>query len=665
MTAIEPEVLIETRGQLGLITLNRPRAINALTHLMVGLIVDALEAWRDDESVATVAIIGAGERGLCAGGDVIGLHRAATEGQPEAAASFWRDEYRMNAMIADYPKPVVAIQDGLVLGGGIGVSAHASHRVVTERSKLGFPEVTIGFVPDVGATWLLSRAPGASGIRLGLTAESVGAADAIYVGFSDHYVPSDRIPALLSALENSAPGEAIAILSDHPGASNLESAAAGIDDAFRQDSVSEIVDALRAQGAESIADGIGIEVPARDFGDPPGDQTRASSRLPHGGADPGVPGIDECAGRTGLRRGHPGAAHRQRPVAELAPRHPRGRDRRAGRRVLRSDIRRRPRLHPCWTFQGEIMTTIAFLGLGHMGGPMAANLVKAGHRVLGFDFVPAALDAAKAAGVEIVDSGTDAAAVADVVITMFPSGRARARRRTAAARTAPDCWRWRRPGRCSSTLRRSPSTRLARLTRSPSPRVTASGRAGVGWRGRSRERDARVHGRRLRGGLRGGARRILEAMGRRIVHCGGPGLGQAAKVCNNMILAISQIAVAEAFVLGERLGLDHQALFDVASNASGQCWALTTNCPVPGPVPTSPANRDYQPGFAGALMDKDLGLAAQAIDLTGVDAKLGRLAREIYREFAAGEGARPGLLGDHQHHPHAERDRSSRGDAND
>ena len=135
------------------------------------------------------------------------------------------------------------------------------------------------------------------------------------------------------------------------------------------------------------------------------------------------------------------------------------------------------------------------------------------------------------------------------------------------------------------------------------------------------------------------ARPLLEAMGRRVVHCGGAGLGQAAKVCNNMILGISQIAVAEAFVLGERLGLRHQALFDVASNASGQCWALTTNCPVPGPVPTSPANRDYQPGFAGALMSKDLGLAEQAIDLTGVDARMGRLAREIYREFADGAGA--------------------------
>ena len=132
---------------------------------------------------------------------------------------------------------------------------------------------------------------------------------------------------------------------------------------------------------------------------------------------------------------------------------------------------------------------------------------------------------------------------------------------------------------------------------------------------------------------------ILQAMGKRIVHCGASGLGQAAKVCNNLILGISMIAVSEAFVLGEKLGLSHEALFDVASNASGQCWALTTNCPVPGPVPTSPANRDYQPGFGGSLMAKDLGLALQAFESTGVNAEIGTLASQIYTRFADGDGA--------------------------
>lgn len=257
----DPEVLVEKRGRLGLLTLNRPRAINALTHRMVGIIAQALVMWQDDDEVATVAITGAGERGLCAGGDVISLHRAATAGDVETAAEFWRDEYRMNAMIARYPKPIVAIQDGLVLGGGIGVSAHASHRVVTERSRLGFPEVTIGFVPDVGATWLLSRAPGGAGTRLGLTAEHVGAADAIFVGFADHFLHSSRIPRLLWALEVDVPSAALAILSDHPGPAPLQDESTWVDDVFAHNTVGDIIDALRERGRDYLAQSIQTKSP--------------------------------------------------------------------------------------------------------------------------------------------------------------------------------------------------------------------------------------------------------------------------------------------------------------------------------------------------------------------------------------------------------------------
>lgn len=256
MTDTEPEVLLEQRGQLGLITLNRPRAINALTHNMVTLVAQALRTWEHDDSVATVAITGAGERGLCAGGDVVGLYRAAISGEYEAAAQFWRDEYRMNAQIARYPKPIVALQDGLVLGGGIGISAHASHRVVTERSKLGFPEVTIGYIPDVGATWLLGRAPGGAGIRLGLTAENVGAADAIHVGFADAYVPSDQLTALLIALETQEADAALAEFAQDSGQSDLAADADGTDAAFLLDSVPEVIASLRERDADDVADGI-------------------------------------------------------------------------------------------------------------------------------------------------------------------------------------------------------------------------------------------------------------------------------------------------------------------------------------------------------------------------------------------------------------------------
>lgn len=259
-----PEVIVERRGRLGLMTLNRPQAINALTHSMVGRITAALDEWALDERIETVAVIGAGERGLCAGGDVVGLHRDVTGADGMNAAAFWRDEYAMNARIADYPKPFVAIQDGIVLGGGIGVSAHGSHRVVTERSKLGFPEVTIGFVPDVGATWLLSRAPGELGTRIALSAESIGAADAILVGFSDWLVPSQRLSDLLAALEVEEPSAALSRFAVQPAEGVLSAQKAWTDDAFAQSSIPEIVERLREQGnddAGRLADVIAAKSP--------------------------------------------------------------------------------------------------------------------------------------------------------------------------------------------------------------------------------------------------------------------------------------------------------------------------------------------------------------------------------------------------------------------
>ncbi|WP_345061722.1 3-hydroxyisobutyrate dehydrogenase [Leifsonia kafniensis] len=280
-------------------------------------------------------------------------------------------------------------------------------------------------------------------------------------------------------------------------------------------------------------------------------------------------------------------------------------------------------------------TTIAFIGLGHMGGPMAANLVRAGYSLLGFDLVPAAARQAGANGVTMAASAAEAAAAADVVITMLPAGE-----HVLAAYLGDDgLIAAAKPG----TLFIESSTIAVDDARAAHELLRAAGHRGV---------DAPVSGGVV--GAEAGtltimvggeaddfvaAEAILHVVGTRVVHCGGPGAGQAAKVCNNMILGVSMIAVSEAFVLGEALGLTNQALFDVAAHASGQCWALTTNCPVPGPVPASPANRAYQPGFAGALMAKDLGLAARAVESTGVVAELGSRAEEIYRRFADGPGA--------------------------
>ncbi|RMB80718.1 3-hydroxyisobutyrate dehydrogenase [Streptomyces shenzhenensis] len=271
--------------------------------------------------------------------------------------------------------------------------------------------------------------------------------------------------------------------------------------------------------------------------------------------------------------------------------------------------------------------SVAFIGLGHMGAPMAANLVKAGHRVRGYDLV-----VTPGAGLEPAASARDAVADVDVVISMLPAGRH-------VLGLYDDILGAARPG----TLFVDCSTIDVADARTAHDRAVTAG---------MRALDAPVSGgvvgaeaatlTFMAGG--GGAefaeaRPLLEAMGKKAVHCGGPGAGQAAKICNNMILGVSMIVVSEAFVLGESLGLSHQALYDVASTASGQCWALSVNCPVPGPVPASPANRDYRPGFAASLMAKDLGLAANAARAGGVNAELGMRAAELYAAYAERAGA--------------------------
>ncbi|MCZ4277186.1 3-hydroxyisobutyrate dehydrogenase [Rhodococcus sp. BGS-1C] len=275
--------------------------------------------------------------------------------------------------------------------------------------------------------------------------------------------------------------------------------------------------------------------------------------------------------------------------------------------------------------------TIGFIGLGHMGGPMAANLVAAGYTVQGFDLVPAALEQAKSDGVTVVDSALAAVQDASIVVTMLPNGR-----------LVLDLYADLLPAAAPGTLFVDSSTIDVADAHAAHKMVQAAGHRGL---------DAPVSG--GVGGAAAGtltfmvggseddfasAAEILDVMGRKVVHCGAAGNGQAAKICNNMILGVSMIAISEAFVLGEKLGLSNQALFDVASTASGQCWALTTNCPVPGPVPTSPANNDYKPGFAAALMDKDLSLAANALRDNGVDGVLGLQAAELYARFKGESG---------------------------
>jgi 3-hydroxyisobutyrate dehydrogenase len=278
------------------------------------------------------------------------------------------------------------------------------------------------------------------------------------------------------------------------------------------------------------------------------------------------------------------------------------------------------------------MSRIAFIGLGNMGAPMAENLKTAGHEVQAFDLVPFLRDAAKAKGIAVAASAAEAVKEAEIVVSMLPAGR-----------HVVEVWSGTLPVAKAGTLFIDCSTIDVDNARKAH---------GLAQQHAMMSLDAPVSG--GTGGARaatltfmaGGedqafarAKPLLEAMGKKIVHCGTAGAGQAAKICNNMILGVSMIAVGEAFVLAEKLGLSHQALFDVASTSSGQCWSLTTYCPVPGPVPTSPANSGYKPGFAAHLMLKDLKLSQEAAQANGASTPLGALAAQLYGLYAAwGEG---------------------------
>jgi len=273
------------------------------------------------------------------------------------------------------------------------------------------------------------------------------------------------------------------------------------------------------------------------------------------------------------------------------------------------------------------MSTIAFIGLGNMGGPMAANLVKAGHKVVAFDLVEALRNQAKSDGAAIAESAAGAVKGADTVVTMLPAGK-----------HVLSVWTDIVPSMTRGALIIDCST--IDVESAKQAHVLAE-RHGIG------SVDAPVSG--GTGGAKaatltfmvggsehafGRGKPVLERMGKRIVHCGEAGNGQVAKICNNMILAASMIAVSEGFVLAEKLGLSHQAMFDVVSASSGQCWALTSYCPVPGPVPASPANHGYKAGFTAALMLKDLRLAKAAADSVKAETAIGAHAAQIYERYA-------------------------------
>lgn len=252
----EGDLIARKEGSAGIIRLNRPKAINAVTLEMFHDIDKALDVFEADPAVAVILLEGAGERGLCAGGDIRALWESSKV-KGDLGKILWRDEYILNARIKKFPKPYVAFMDGIVMGGGVGLSAHASHRVVTEKTKLAMPEVGLGFFPDVGGTWLLSHSPGEIGTYFGLTGQTMNGPDAIHAKFADAVVPSAKLPDLREALTTVAPGttsadvrKLIESFSTGEKAGPVAAQQAKIDALFSHDRMEDIIAALQRDGSD-------------------------------------------------------------------------------------------------------------------------------------------------------------------------------------------------------------------------------------------------------------------------------------------------------------------------------------------------------------------------------------------------------------------------------
>ena len=253
MTDESAEVLSRIENGVGFVTLNRPKAINSLNQGMVARSARCSRHGSATPAVDAVVLSGAGERGLCAGGDVVAIYHSA-RGDKVEARRFWHDEYLMNGQIGRFPKKYVALMDGIVMGGGVGVGAHANTRIVTDTSKVAMPEVGIGFIPDVGGAYLLSRAPGSLGLHAALTGAPFSGADAIALGFADHFVPHDKLDTFTKAIAADGVERAIAAHAVEPPPSNLAAQREWIDDCYAGDTILDVVAALRGHDAEAAKD---------------------------------------------------------------------------------------------------------------------------------------------------------------------------------------------------------------------------------------------------------------------------------------------------------------------------------------------------------------------------------------------------------------------------
>ncbi|WGW03025.1 3-hydroxyisobutyrate dehydrogenase [Tropicibacter oceani] len=613
---------IRKQGRAGHITLTRPKALNALSYDMCLAVEAALDQWRNDPQVDLILLDAEGDRAFCAGGDIAEMYQTGTEGNLDYGRRFWRDEYRLNAKLAEYPKPVVSFLHGFVMGGGVGLGGHCSHRITCESTQISMPECGIGFVPDVGGSFILARAPGRLGEYLGLTAARMGPGDAIHAGFADHYIPEAEWPTLKTLLRETGDAGLVQQAALPAPDSPLAAQQPQIDALFGGEGLADVLNLLRndtSDFAQKTLKALGRNAPlSMAVTLEMIHRLRAMSNLT-------IRKALELEYRVSHRiMEHGDFLEGIRAAIIDKDRSPKWRH--ALDKVPAVDVSRMlaPLGKQALDFRENSMK-IGFIGLGNMGAPMAANLIAAGHQVTGFDVAGVTVEGAAQA-----TSAAEAAKGADVVITMLPNG---AILRSVADDIIPAM----QPGAvlldCSTVDVESARAVAAQAAGAGLGALDAPVSGGIGGAsagtltfmvGGSDDAFAK-------------AKPLFDIMGQKAVHCGPSGNGQAAKICNNMILGVTMIATCEAFALADKLGLSREAMFDVVSTSSGYSWSMNAYCPAPGVGPKSPADNGYVPGFAADLMLKDLRLSQQAAEAADADTPMGKAAMDLYQSFVEDE----------------------------
>ncbi len=618
------DIDIRITGCAGRITLTRPQALNAMTYDMCRAIDAALRTWAQDDAVKLVVMDAQGDRAFCSGGDIAELYARGLKGDHAYGQKFWADEYRLNNLIFNYPKPVVSFLQGFTMGGGVGIGCHGSHRIVGDTSQIAMPECGIGLVPDVGGSLMLALAPGRLGEYLGTTGTRMNAADAIYAGFADAYIPELKWPELIEQLEAKGDVATLEAAAQTAPVGALEGQITQINALFGGEGLGDILTDLRSDGgpfatetltkmsrAAPLSMACAIEIIHRLRG-PSLSMERALDleyrftfrASEHGDFIEGIRAAIIDKDRA------PKWQFADRSVPAIAV----------------SNMLR-PLGKDALNLEEKAMTslTIGFIGLGNMGAPMAANLAKAGHIVRGYDVA-----GTTAKGVTVAGDIAAAAKGADVVITMLPNGSIL---RQVAVQAIEHMGKGALFIDCStvdveSARNTSEAAEDAGILAVDAPVSGGIGGASAGTLTFMAGGTAAAFAR---------AAPLFEIMGQKAVHCGEAGAGQAAKICNNMILGVTMIATCEAFALADKLGLDRQKMFDVVSTSSGYSWSMNAYCPAPGVGPTAPSDNGYKPGFAAELMLKDLGLSQQAAEMADADTPMGALARQLYTQFVEEE----------------------------